>query len=81
MILDTYSVFSWLFHLIELGSTTAVIMLDTDVSCKSIYLAKVYIYWTKYQTQQHRFLFGLTQSEKTSVMTTPKCQGAHFWQI
>ena len=26
-------------------------------------------------------LFGLTRSEKTSVMTTPKCLGAQIWQI
>ena len=25
--------------------------------------------------------FGCMQSEKTSVMTTPKCLGAHIWQI
>ena len=26
-------------------------------------------------------LIGLTRSEKTSVMTTPKRPGAHIWQI
>ena len=26
-------------------------------------------------------VIGLMQSKKTSVMSTPKCLGAHFWQI
>ena len=33
------------------------------------------------QVYYYHCLIGLTQSEKTSVMSTVKCLGTHIWQI